>query len=240
VPKGKFATLTSWSFSVYSSYIKCPYQICLEKVQRIRITEPENPAFVKGNRIHASADACIKAIGKAPKIPDELKPIKDQLVRFRKLKAKTEQEWAFDKQWNAVAWNDWDRAWLRIKTDVCADTLEPPTVDIVDWKTGKQYDDHKNQRSLYAMGGLQLVQLGALAGGSKDTMLTAQHVYVDTGLKATESYQMKQLPTLKREWLARIDFMMKDTVYAPKPSISACKYCKFSAKKGGPCKDGVL
>jgi RecB family exonuclease len=234
LPKGKFATLTSWSFSVYTQYIKCPYSICLEKIQRIRITEPENPAFVKGNRMHAGADTFIGSIGKAPPIPAELVPIKDKLVKYRKLKARTEQEWAFDRQWNAVAWNDWDKAWLRIKTDVCADTLEPPTVDIVDWKSGKQYDDHRQQRSLYAMGGLQLVQLGALAGGSKDTTLTAQHVYIDTGQAATETYKMKQLPALKREWMARIEQMMSDTVYTPKPG-SACRWCKFGKSKGGPC-----
>jgi RecB family exonuclease len=159
------------------------------------------------------------------------------LVDLRKRKAKAELEWAFDRQWIPVDWRDWDRAWLRIKTDVCADSVKPPTVDIVDWKTGKVHPEHAQQRSLYALGGLQLVQIGKLAGGSKDVKLTAQHVYVDTGQSATENYVMKDLAPLKREWMTRIKEMMADTEYRPNPG-HACRWCKFSKLKGGPCKEG--
>jgi RecB family exonuclease len=232
--KGRFAELTSWSFSVYTRYLKCPFEVCLDKIQRVRVEEPENPFFVKGNRVHAAADAAVSGKGKMPKLTAEMLPIKEQLVSLRARGAKTEQEWAFDKTWNLVDWRDWKRAWLRIKTDVCADTLEPPTVDIVDWKTGKVHPEHAQQRSLYALGGLQLVQLGLLAGGSKKVDLTAQHVYVDTGQSATEKFTMKHLAPLKREWLARIDKMMKDTTYKAQPGYH-CKYCKFRKSNGGPC-----
>ena len=250
--KGKFAQLTSWSFSVYTRYVKCPYEVCLDKVQRIKIEEPDNPHFVKGNRAHAIADTFISGVGKkrpalTEKVPFpgqkpievNLKPIEAQLIDLRAKKARTEGEWAFDRAWNAVDWRDWKNAWLRIKTDVCADTVEPPTVEIVDWKTGRTHPEHAQQRSLYALGGLQLVQLGVLAGGSKDTKLSAAHIYVDTGQTATEEFAFKKLPALKREWLARIKQMMEDTVYKPNPG-RACYYCKFNQKRaGGPCKDGV-
>ena len=169
-----------------------------------------------------------------PAVELDLSSIKSVLVDLRKKKPRTEQEWAFDRQWNAVDWRDWNRAWLRIKTDICADSVEPPTVDIIDWKTGRIHDEHKQQRSLYALGGLQLVQIGALAGGSKKTELTAQHVYVDTGQNATEKFKFKQLPELKREWLARIDRMMKDTTY-PTKTGQHCRWCKYAKSKGGPC-----
>jgi len=231
---GRFATLTSWSYSVYTQYVKCPFSVCLDKIQRIRIQEPENPFFVKGNRVHDAAAVQVAGLGKIPKISAELLPIKDVLISLRKRKARAEQEWAFDRMWNPVDWRDWNKVWLRIKTDICADTVEPPTVDIVDWKTGKVHEEHTQQRSLYGLGGLRLVQIGALAGGSKDVKLTAQHVYVDTGQSATESFTMKNLEPLKREWLSRIKQMMSDTVY-PTHTGFHCRYCKFAKSKGGPC-----
>ena len=231
---GRFATLTSWSYSVYTQYVKCPFSVCLDKIQRIRIQEPENPFFVKGNRVHDAAAAQVAGSGKIPKLSVELLPVKALLVDLRKRGARTEQEWAFDRQWNPVDWRDWKKAWLRIKTDICADSLEPPTVDIVDWKTGKIHEEHRLQRSLYGLGGLQLVKLGALAGGSRDTKLTAQHVYIDTGQSATESYTMKNLEPLRREWLSRTKEMLSDTTYRPNPGF-ACKWCKFRRSAGGPC-----
>jgi len=232
--KGRFEVLTSWSYSVYTRYVKCPYEVCLDKIQRIKIEEPENPAFVKGNRVHDAAAVQVAGSGKIPRLPAELLPVKALLVDLRKRKARAEQEWAFDRMWNPVDWRDWKKAWLRIKTDICADSVEPPVVDIVDWKTGKVHEEHKQQRSLYGLGGLQLVKLGALAGGSKDTNLTAQHVYVDTGQSATETYTMKNLEPLRREWLSRIKQMMEDTTYKPHTGYH-CRWCKFRKSAGGPC-----
>lgn len=254
--KGRFTTLSSWSFSVFTQYIKCPFSVCLEKIQKVRIVEPENPFFAKGNKSHSIAEQFISGKGARPslvvelpllpgqKVPDkvDLTPIKDQLAQLRKrgTEVAVEQEWAFDRAWKPTGWFDKD-AWLRMKTDVCGSTVSPPTVDIVDWKTGKVHlEDHKLQRRLYGMGGLILVQEGVLAGGDKNVKLTAQHVYVDTGQRATEEFLMKHLAPLKREWLSRIQYMMADTIYPSKPAPYTCRWCKFNAKRaGGPCKDGI-
>ena len=232
--KGRFATLTSWSFSVYQQYLKCPFSVCLDKIMRIRIQEEPNPFFEKGNRVHDLAARFAGGAGRPPKLSAELESVKEELLALRKLKPKVEQEWAFDREWNPVDWRDWNRAWLRIKTDLCANSVEPPVVDIVDWKTGKVHEEHKQQRSLYALGGLQLVQIGTLAGGSKDVQLTARHVYTDTGQSATEKFTMKNLAPLRREWLARIKQMMADTVYPTKTGFH-CRYCKYAKSRGGPC-----
>jgi hypothetical protein len=251
--KGKFATLTAWSYSVYGQYLKCPLSVCFDKIQKIRIYEPDNPALMKGAKAHEIADAFISGVGKAPslkctipappepfgaEIKIDLTPIKDILTKFKKAKARTEQDWAFTRQWTPTGWFDRD-VWVRIKTDACADTKPPlpPTVDIVDWKTGKQYPEHAQQRSLYALGGLQLVQIGVLAGGAKDTKLTAQHIYVDTGVTATEQFTMPHLAKLKREWEARTKEMLADTTFPAKPGFH-CKWCRFSKEKGGPCQAG--
>lgn len=232
-----FANLVSWSYSVYTQYVKCPLSVCFDKVQRIRIVEPPNPHFEKGDRVHKAAELFIGGSGKVPVVIPELKAVKDRLAFFRKARASVELEWAFDKSYRPTSWFGQD-AWLRVKTDVCLDTKEPPLVHITDWKTGKVYDEHKQQRSLYALAGLQLVELGALAGGSKDVKLTAEHLYTDTTQSATEEYDMKDLAPLKREWGSRIKQMMSDTRYPAKTGFH-CRYCRFRKSAGGPCKENM-
>jgi hypothetical protein len=238
-PKPRFATLTSWSYSVYHAYCECPFKVCLDKVQRVRIEEPPNEHFIKGDRVHKSVELQVGGKGRPPKLEPELdKPkLRALLADLRRRKARVELEWAFDRGWNPVRWYDKD-AWLRIKTDACADSAKPPVVDIIDWKTGKQYPEHAQQRSLYALGGLRLVQIGALAGGSEDVQLTAQHVYVDTGLTATEKYAMCSLAPLQREWLARIKAMMSDTQFKTATGYH-CRYCKFRKSAGGSCPENM-
>lgn len=230
------ANLVSWSYSVYSQYLKCPLSVCFDKVKRIRMIEPPNPHFEKGDRVHKAAEMYIGSEGKAPPIIPDLKAVKDKLIFFRKARAKVELEWAFTKQYLPTSWFGSD-AWLRVKTDVCHDTAKPPLVHITDWKTGRVYDDHKQQRSLYALAGLQLVELGQLAGGSKDVHLTAEHLYTDTTQSATEEYTMKDLKPLKNEWASRIKQMMSDTKYPAKPGFH-CRYCKYRKSNQGPCSEG--
>lgn len=234
----KFSALTSWSYSVYTQYLKCPLSVCYDKVQRIKIAEPPNPHFERGDRVHKAAEQFVGSrSGRPSKLTAELEGLRNKLLMLRKAKARTEQEWAFDRDWRQVDWRDWNRAWLRVKTDACLERSKPkPLVRIVDYKTGKVYDDHKQQRSLYALGGLQLVQLGELAGGSAKVSLTAEHWYADTGLTATEEFTMTDLPRLKQEWLARTAQMMADTRYKPNPGYH-CRWCRFRKSNGGPCED---
>jgi hypothetical protein len=96
------------------------------------------------------------------------------------------------------------------------------------------YDDHKQQRSLYALGGLQLVKLGRLAEGDKKSKLTAEHVYIDTQQTATEQFTMKDLDPLKREWETRTKQMLEDTTYRATPGFH-CRWCKYRKSNGGPC-----
>ncbi len=233
----KLATLTAWSYSVYTQYFKCPLSVCFDKIKRVRMVEPPNPAFEKGNRVHGAAEQYIKSAGakRAPALIAELAGVKDRLDMFRKLGASAELEWTFNKDWQPTSWFGHD-AWLRVKTDACAES--PGLVQITDWKTGKIYDDHKQQRSLYGMAGLQLVELGKLAGGDKSVKVLAEHAYTDTGQSATEEYSMKDLKPLKAEWLRRIKQMMGDTKYPAKTGFH-CRYCKFRKSNGGPCPEAM-
>lgn len=228
-------TLSSWSYSVYTQYMNCPLSVCFEKIKKIRVPEPPNPAFEKGNRVHKAAEDFIA--GRVKKVSSELTTANDKLTFFKKLKASTELEWAFNRDWVPTGWFAPD-AWLRVKTDACAvEPVGPPTlIHITDWKTGKVYDDHKQQRSLYALAGLELAKLGNIKGATETSEVSAEHIYTDTGQAATEHYTPKDLKPLRREWLSRIKQMMSDTRYPAKVGYK-CRYCKFRKSNGGPCEE---
>ena len=222
---------------MYTAWLKCPMSVMFDKIKRIRIAEPPNLHFVKGDRVHKAAEAYIAVPGKkAPPVIPELAAVKGHLELFRKLRAQTERDWAFTRAFEPASWFGPD-AWLRVKVDVCAVEPGPPQlVRITDWKTGKVYDDHRQQRSLYALGGLQMAELGLLPGVAKtpDLKLKAEHLYTDTTQSATEVFALKGLPALKREWAVRIKQMMTDTRYPARTGFH-CRYCKFRKSNGGPC-----
>lgn len=266
--KGNLKTLTSWSYSVYTAWLKCPFSVFLDKIAKVRIVEQESVMLAKGNNTHAITQAYVQIKAKPTKmalVKEAIKIIETpdmfgkvtkadpvgvttactsilgnsevvaKLDDLRKSKADPEGELAFDVNYQRVEWTNWSRAWLRVKCDAIKSALRPrPIVNIVDYKTGKVYEDHKQQRSLYALAGLQLVQLGHLNNGNTSTEVIAEHIYTDTGQSATEVFPFSKLGALKKEWAGRIKFMMTDTKFPAKPGF-ACKYCKFGKSKGGPC-----
>lgn len=234
MPKAKFDKLKAWSYSAYTMYVQCPLSICFDKIQRIRMPEEKSPVLERGNAVHKEGETYVGFQGKRPpKLSKDLSHLKERMDVWRKSMAKVEVEWAFDNAWNTTSWFAKD-CWLRIKVDLLLHSKEPPTVDIKDYKTGKVKPDHAQQRSLYALGGLRLVQIGALAGGNKNVKLTAEHIYIDTKQEATQQFTLKQLPALQREWMARTETMMNDTQFKLNEGYH-CRWCKFRKSAGGPC-----
>ncbi len=170
-----------------------------------------------------------------------LEKMKPDLDALRKMKARPEVKWAFDREYAPVPYFD-RAAWLRIQADVYAEVYRPrPLLPIVDYKTGQAYPDHRQQRSLYAMGALHLASIGALMSRAKfaDLTVTASHWYIDLGHKDTETFGAASLKPLMREWAARTKEMLADTVYAPRPSSRACRFCPYKKSLGGPCQEAM-
>jgi hypothetical protein len=193
--------------------------------------EPGSPVLDRGGAIHTLAEQY--TMNKIKACPPELAKFKTQFAALRKTKGVLcEQEWAFDAQWNKVGWFD-GAAWLRIKMDVhYLTTLESvhglnhTCVVVVDHKTGRVYDDHAEQRSLYA--------LGAFLVYPDAELVEVQNFYLDNGEFTNETYTASMVPRLKKEWLARARPMLQDTRFKPTPG-QVCRYCHFSKARNGPC-----
>jgi len=157
--------VTSWSYSRYRDYKRCPWYFHEKHIAKKPDGDPAgSPAMARGSAIGAMAEDYVKGVLK--KLPPELKLFAKQFEAIRKLKGYdreeptvfVEESWCFDRDWKSVAWNDWDRVWLRVKMDLCG--IDGPTNVLrpVDHKTGKyrEYElpSYLEQLEIYALGGL--------------------------------------------------------------------------------------
>lgn len=195
----------------------------------------------RGADIHNKAEDYLK--GKLTKLPVELKLFEGLFKELKKQYKKkisgmtVEDTWALTKDWAQTTWNDWTGCWIRIKLD-CAHHLDDEHLIISDWKTGKfrpeLNEEYMEQLELYA--------LGALILHPHVKVVEPRLVYLDEGKTypsgsggETITYDRSDINELKKTWEKRVKPMMNDTRFAPRPN-DKCKWCHFSASKGGPCK----
>lgn len=235
--------LTSWSFSRYSTYQQCPLKAKLNFIDKIQ--EPPNQAMARGAQIHNLAEDYIK--GKVAKLAPELASFKDEFKRLRTMFKKVSQsmvvedQWAFTKDWDETAWNDWTGCWVRIKLD-CAHHEEDTILVVTDWKTGK-YREEKNEEYVEQ---LELYALSALLLHEHIEEVRPRLAYTDLGRIYPNGedepeliYTRADIPRLKKLWEKRVKPMLNDKTFAPRPN-SLCKWCFYRAGNkaagGGQCK----
>lgn len=241
VPKKTVAKpLTSWSFSRYSDYKKCPLSFKLKHLDKI--PEPKNDAMLRGNAIHKLAEDYIKGTIKSPRIPEELAQFEDTFKELRKLYKKrtagilVEDDWAFTNNWDRTRWDDWVNCWVRIKLD-CADNHDTDVLVVRDWKTGK-YREEQNEEYVEQM---ELYALAALILYPHVSKVIVELVYLDVPMvyppaDAPIEYVRADLEKLKKVWAARVKPMFADKRFAPRAN-DKCRFCWYGQSKkaaGGP------
>ncbi len=253
MPTPRLQQLTSWSYSRLSDYDACPAFAKFKHI--LKLKEPGGPALDKGNRIHGLAQVWVtgRAVkdtwGMTPELVKELAafakgiksaPIPSELARFteefntlRAAKATAEESWCFTEDWEPCRYDDWNRVWLRVKTDahylsvVKNGRKRETTVHIIDYKTGKEYPEHSKQRSLYA--------LGAFLNYPDSVKAIAEHWYLEAGVERKSEFLAAELPALQEEWGRRTTALLNDTTFAPRPGPK-CQYCHFRKANKGPCR----
>lgn len=220
--------ITAWSYSRYTDYQRCP---ALAKYKHVlRLKEPENEAMARGSEVHHQAQGAVE--GTIKKLPPTLVNFREDFRELKAVKAVCEQQWAFNRDWKKVDWFAKD-CWLRIMVDVhhvvqekVRGVLRRSVLRIIDWKTGRQHAEHKDQRSLYALGGILVYPDIA--------EVEATHAYLDSGETATDRWRGSDLEALQKMWLKNVTPMMNDRRFAPRPG-NHCRWCHFRKANGGPC-----
>jgi hypothetical protein len=230
--------ITAWSFSRYNTYKQCPLKAKLQYIDKIK--EPPSAPMQRGSDIHKIAEDYITLPGRRL-VPDDLMMFANLFRKLRKQHKKVksdmvvESEWAFKKDWTQTGWFDAD-CWLRMKLDVA--WHEEAFVMIVnDWKTGKYRPDNIDSY----VEQLELFALGAFLKYPHITLVKPQLAYLDLGItypdveKQDMFFTRDFVPTLMDTWEQRVEPMLSDEIFAPRPN-QFCNWCHFRATEGGQCK----
>lgn len=207
------------SYTQVSLYEKCPYAYHCRYVQRLK--EPESEALERGKKTHDQIENYIK--GKRKTLKDVHKTSKRLIDQMKDMEGGCEEFWHFDNQWNFV--NDW--SWLVIKMDAYG-IPEDYTLRLVDWKTGKQWPNHREQLHLYATAGFSTYDC---------EKVEAIASYVDTGDMMLYIWTRDQHEEMKTAWENRIKKVEDERNFKMNPGHH-CRWCAFGKGKGGPCSYG--
>lgn len=237
MPTVKQPQLTSFSYSRWADYKQCPLRAKLKHLDKIK--EPGNKAMDRGTAIHQLAEDYV--LRRLKRLPAELKLFAEEFKFLRSIKAPAEEQWTFDKKWGAVEWNDWNRAWLRIKVD--AHFIEDATVTVVDYKTGKispyRAEGYGEQLELTAAAAFQrLPQVEVVR--TQLWYLDAGQIYPEDPADATYE-RARDAKRIIKIWEQNGAKMLNATKFPAKPGRS-CQWCHYRASNtaagGGQCKHG--
>lgn len=229
----------SFSYSRWSLWAKCPAAYKYKHIDKI--PEEASPAMERGRVVHLEAAAYVE--GKTETMPPALERfsiLADGLRAVSEDHKLIEQQMAFDRDAKPVQWFGPNAYW-RFVWDAAVTNPAKTEVDAVDWKTGRPYGSYDDQ--------MQIFSIPAYWTFPKLETFRGHLVYLDTGDTVDFEFNRDQFygpsgDPAKRDglygvWLGNVAMMEADRSFQPKPSRDACRFCAFSAKKGGPCGAGV-
>lgn len=190
-----------------------------------------SPAAQRGTDMHAQIEQFVK--GEIPALTGKLEFYHGFLsaLKAHPVPIYSEHKIYLDKNWNLQGpENYWHISILDMfrKVEVSA--------QLWDWKSGKIYPDHEEQKELYA--------ISVLSAYTEVEVVTSTFTYIDQGYNREKIYSrtgpwpkdksIRTFDEAKEEWNDRVKKMESLTEFIPNPSWK-CNTCSFSTRNGGPC-----
>lgn len=213
-----------WSLSSLSTYEKCPLQYKLRYIDGVG-TSYSSPAAERGTKLHGAIESFLT--GKADELPLEINFYTQYLTQLKNHTIFPEHTICLDREWTPVRPEDESRWYKGILDLKVTEGSEPTEATVIDWKTGKIYDSHDDQKSLYS--------LAVFAEEPTVQRVRAIHVYLDLGKNREKIYDRSQMHELRASWDSRVLKLENEKEFIPNPSFM-CRYCAFSRGNGGPCR----
>lgn len=225
----------AWSISRYLDHSGpdgCPRRARLRHLDKVD-AGPVSDAMRRGRAVHDAGEKWLNK--KLHRMPIEYSMFRDEMRAARMHLLSHEACWAVDSKWAISDWFAAD-AWCRIKVDLVVGRKEKNRALMVDFKTGQmrthRIEEYRMQLELYAIGAficlddleyveceLWYLDQGIIYGGEQDG-------YVYTAQQANE---------LRKVWASRVQPMLRDKSFKPRPG-NYCMYCPYSSNRGGQCK----
>jgi hypothetical protein len=211
-----------WSLSKLGTFEKCRARYKYRYIDGLK--EPKGAAASRGIDKHKIVEDFVAGITEA--LPADLSYYHGFLSNVRQSGGKAELQLALRADWTPCAFGDSD-AWWRGVLDALV-VLESKA-HVFDWKTGKIYDDHDDQKDLYAA--------AVFSTYSEVEEIVATHVYLDLGQNREKRYTRADLPAIRARWEGRVNSLLSAEAFFPNPQYS-CRWCGFAKANGGPCRFG--
>lgn len=199
--------ITSWSYSSLKDFETCALAWAHKKIHGTP-QPPPSKHLVRGNAIHSVLESYLK--NEIEELPDYLSSFSTELANLKLHGAVAEEELCLDRKWNIVS-NGWEHpdTWLRAKTDARVDNY------VVDFKTGKWYDTHREQAHLYA-----IILMSVYGFETVDV----EFWYMDSGAVSSYQFDRLHLDACIDDWTARAEKMLNETEFEP-TQHKYCNYC---------------
>ena len=210
------------SYTRLSMYERCPASTGFR--YRDKLYGPSSPAASRGKKIHQSIENFLTE--KAITVHKEVRQWMKTFKRILKKDPFVEEKLAVDNKWRD---STWDGGKARIIGVVDAGHLYGNKIRLHEWKTGKKYDNHADQRDMYAC--------LAMARWPASQEVRVKSYYLDLNETEYKDYTEEDLVPIRKEFKTRIRFMANDDILAARPGWY-CKWCPYSRFVKGPCRSG--
>lgn len=217
--------ISAWSLSRLKIYEQCPQRAKLQFADRVGYdnSAASEEKRLRGITVHEGAERYVISGGK---LASELKAFETEFKHLHQLYkvgcVLTEDDWAFDVNWNPTSWQSPD-AWLRVKLDAIVFNKQDPThAVVIDYKTGRRVGNeisHREQGILYAV-------VAMLRYPNLDSV-TVEFWYVDKDETTTRDVHRSELPGFLKSFERRGHALTAAEVFPAKPSQYACRWCPY-------------
>jgi hypothetical protein len=222
------STPLTWSLSKLKTFESCPAKYRYKYL--LKIDTAKSPAAERGIDMHKTVEMFIK--NEIQTLPTDLDFYHGFFTYLRSQNVFPEHKVALNRNWEPVPW-DSEEAWLRSVLDL--KIVNEPEALLYDWKSGKIYPDHDDQKDLYG--------LTIFAEHPSVLRVRAIHVYLDLNKNREKLIDRDQVPELRKQWTDRVFKLERShreqtsyiDPFIPNPGYH-CVYCSFSKSQGGPCR----
>lgn len=235
------------SLSKRNVFKSCPKQYEYKHIAGL--AQGESAAMARGLVIHEALENRVKraaaegavTLKAGEKATDKIQWFLDELADLGFEHVVPEQEIAYNPYTlECVPWSSKGPV-VRAKLDMMFTTpSRPGGLFVIDWKTGKVYDKHVEEREFYAA----VCALKAEELGIDFSYAAAAYVYVDQGTvnpfnyaaeKSSARWTKADLRRLLQTWSTEMIEIGTASRFTYTPGSPQCNWCDYSKAKGGPC-----
>lgn len=213
-----------FSYSRYSTYQRCPAKFKFSYIEKLQVPAIPSIAADRGTLIHKTIEDHLNSVPNAEVHEDIRQHWGQWIMGLRVAGVKPEVKWAFTRDWQPCDFEAPDY-WVRGVWD--GHILRDKKATVYDWKTGREYDSHKDQAYLYAM--------AAMTVHPEVDEVDVHFVYLDAKRSTPRYFSRSMYDIHKAQWISWLTAIENETLWPPRPDYT-CRWCPFARENNGPCR----